>query len=63
MKVKKRTSCLYIKNIPANLKSYFKAYCAKREKTMSEIIIEFMKKVSQITYEIEREQRDKQNNE
>jgi hypothetical protein len=46
MKPKKkdqRTSCLYIKYIPANLKSYFKAYCAMRDKTMSDVIIEYMR--------------------
>ena len=49
MKVKKknlRTSALYIRYIPATLKSYFKAYCAKREKTMSDVIVDFMKEVT-----------------
>jgi len=49
MKLKKknqRTSTLYIRYIPATLKSYFKAYCAKREKTMSDVIVDFMKDVT-----------------
>ena len=38
----RRMSCLYVKNVPATLKSYFKAYCAKQEKTMTQEIIEHM---------------------
>jgi len=42
---KQETSVLYIQLIPAHIKSYFKAYCAKREKTMNDIILDFMRSV------------------
>jgi len=54
MKVKKKDQCtstLYIRYIPANLKSYFKAYCAMRDKTMSDMIIEYMRQTVQDTLE------------
>jgi len=58
MKTKKkdqRTSTLYIRYIPATLKSYFKAYCAKREKTMSEIIINFMQQTVFTAQQVDQE--------
>jgi hypothetical protein len=42
-------SVLYIRHIPTSLKSYFKAYCAKREKTMNEVIITYMKEIAYTT--------------
>ena len=39
------TTELYIRGIPVNLKNYFKAYCAKRGKTMSSLIVSFMREV------------------
>jgi hypothetical protein len=39
----KRTSCIYIHHVPADLKSYFKAYCAKQEKTMKTVLLDFMR--------------------
>ena len=48
-----RTSCLYIQHIPANLKSYFKAYCAKQEKTMRNVILEFMQQCTKTARHID----------
>jgi hypothetical protein len=51
-----RTSTLYIRYVPANLKAYFKAYCAKREKTMADVIVEFMHHVTKTAQDLD--QRD-----
>jgi len=59
-KKEQRTSCLYIRHIPSSLKSYFKACCAMRGKTMSDMIIEYMQQTVQDALEkngIEKEQK------
>jgi hypothetical protein len=35
-------SVLFFRDIPADLKSQFKAYCARRDKTMTEVIVRLM---------------------
>lgn len=40
---KKRKATLYITNLPVDVKSQFKAHCARRGKTMTEMITEMMK--------------------
>lgn len=37
-----RKDVLFIRNVPTDLKAFFKAYCARRGITMTEAIIEFM---------------------
>jgi hypothetical protein len=39
----KRKSVLFLRSVPQDVKSLFKAACARREKTMTETVIEFMK--------------------
>lgn len=39
-----RKSTIYIKNIPTDLKNFFKAYCAKRNKSMKDAIIAYMRR-------------------
>lgn len=43
MKQKRRTAVLYITNLAADVKYQFKAYCAKRNKSMTAMIEEMMK--------------------
>jgi len=42
MKTKAKRISKLLLNVPTDVKAQFKAYCAKREKTMSNTIIEFM---------------------
>lgn len=42
-KMEKRKATLFITNLAADLKCQFKAYCARREKSMTEVITEMMK--------------------
>lgn len=37
-----KTTVLYLKTVPAHTKAQFKAYCARRGKTMTEAVVEFM---------------------
>ena len=41
--MKQRKATLFITNLAADLKCQFKAYCARRGKTMTEMITEMMK--------------------
>jgi hypothetical protein len=38
-----KTTILVLKNIPMNLKCFFKAYCAKRGQNMNDVLSVFMK--------------------
>ena len=53
-KGKKRTTCLYIIGIPTTLKNYYKAYCAKKEITMSEEILTHMKDVTNMAQQLDK---------
>ena len=59
MKRKKRkkkaikTTCIYIKGVPVILKNYYKAYCAKRDITMSEDIMAHMKQVTKTARQVD----------
>lgn len=44
---KTKHASLYIREIPPETKRRFKAHCAKRGKTMTQIIVDFMKSVSE----------------
>ena len=57
-KKNQRTTCVYIKNIPMSLKSYYKAYCAKKEITMSEDIMAHMKDVTRIARQIDEDKHE-----
>jgi hypothetical protein len=46
-----KTTCIYIKGVPLVLKNYYKAYCAKRDITMSEDIMSHMKEVTKTARE------------
>jgi hypothetical protein len=39
---------LFLRNIPPNLKDFFSAYCRKRGRTMSSMVIEFMETIVEI---------------
>lgn len=39
----KRTATLYVKNLPVDVKCQFKAHCAKRGKSMVEVVEEMMR--------------------
>jgi len=43
-----RTTCMYVRNIPLHIKTFYKAYCAKRDMTMSEDIICHMEEKTKI---------------
>jgi hypothetical protein len=43
-----KTTCIYIKGVPIILKNYYKAYCAKRDITMSDDIMNHMKKTTKM---------------
>lgn len=62
-KEKVRTCALYIRGIPVNLKNYFRAHCIKREKTMSEVIMDFMKQVTSCDRQTDKEIKHKQERE
>ena len=53
-----RTTCMYIKGIPTSLKSYYKAYCAKREITMSEDIMQHMKDTTRVARQIDEDKHE-----
>jgi len=36
-------STIFIKSIPRTLKSNFKAYCARRDKSMTQVLLRFMR--------------------
>lgn len=38
------TSILYIRGVPFEVKAHFKAYCAKRGKSMTDVIVELMRR-------------------
>ena len=42
---KQRMAIMFMKNIPANVKAQFKAYCARREISMTQAIVDYMKSV------------------
>lgn len=49
MEVKNRKTnmtTIFIKNVPRHIKAHFKAHCAKRERNMSEEIIDFMRRAA-----------------
>jgi hypothetical protein len=48
-----RTSTLFIRYIPVEVKLFFKAHCAKRGKTMSQVVIKFMKDSVRTDQEVE----------
>jgi hypothetical protein len=50
-----RMSCLYVHNVPANLKSYFKAFCAKQEKTMTQVVLEYMRECTRAARQVDRD--------
>lgn len=45
---KDRVTCMYVRNIPVSIKSFYKAYCAKRDMTMSQDIIAHMEAMTKI---------------
>lgn len=60
LKEDKRRHCnslLYIRNVSDTVKDYFKAYCAKRGKTMSQVIKDFMKDSVNAEMTIQRDMR------
>lgn len=40
---KPATKTILLKNLPAAHKAYFKAYCARRGKTMNGVLLEFIR--------------------
>jgi len=48
-----RTTCIYIKGVPITLKNYYKAYCAKKDITMSEDIMHHMKEVTKVARQLD----------
>jgi len=48
-KIKQRTTVLFLKNVPANIKAKFKAVCAKREISMTQAIVNYMEQTVKIT--------------
>ncbi len=42
-----RTTTLHTRNVPVDLKAHFKAYCARRDYTMEDAVIELLKKAVQ----------------
>jgi cysteinyl-tRNA synthetase len=38
-----RAGVLYVRNIPTDIKNFFKAYCDKRGLSMREVILRFMR--------------------
>jgi len=48
-KIKQRTTVLFLKNVPANIKAQFKAVCAKREISMTQAIVNYMEQTVKIT--------------
>ena len=55
-----RNGIIYVRLIPDNVKNYFKAYCAKRGKSMSEVLIEFMERTVSIAQKVDRQQEREQ---
>ena len=55
---RKRTTCLYVRGIPKTLKSYYKAYCAKKETTMSEDIVTHMKDVTRTARQVDEDKHE-----
>jgi len=53
-----RTTCVYIKGIPTTLKNYYKAYCAKKEITMSEDIMQHMKDTTRTARQIDEDKHE-----
>lgn len=43
---RKKYTTLFLRRVPKNLKAKFKAWCARRELSMQEVLIEFMKEKS-----------------
>jgi antitoxin component of RelBE/YafQ-DinJ toxin-antitoxin module len=43
-KLKLRTATVYLRGIRADVKAYFKAYCAKRGMSMTEMVEELMRR-------------------
>lgn len=52
------TGTLYIRLIPENIKNYFKAYCAMRGKSMSEVIVAYMRQT--LRDELEKSDKEKE---
>jgi len=43
-KARKQQGVLFIRNIPSNVKAQYKAYCAKRDISMTEDLVAYMRK-------------------
>lgn len=58
-KKERRTTCLYVVDIPLDIKMYFKAYCAKMGKSQSAVIKSFMRRVTEDAREADRQKKKK----
>lgn len=50
-----RVSSIFLRDIPTDIKDQFKAVCAKRGKSMKEVLIAYMRQRVEDEYAIERQ--------